>query len=114
MKTWDWWVPWVFSVATFIATHLLTRRSQSFQELTEVKNAYKMRVEELEKKVVTQEKELESLGKVVKETRTQQEENMKFMNKLQRQTNELIERESECQKRLQKFIDQHHNGRFPS
>jgi TolA-binding protein len=63
MKTWDWWVPYVAAFLGWLGTYLLNRRSDSFKELTEVKNAYKMRVEELGKRLEQLEPKVEELQK---------------------------------------------------
>lgn len=80
MKTWEWWVPWVSTAGGIVLTWLAGRRSQSFKEMTALKEDYKTRLQTVEKR-------LEAVLH-------QQDANTK-------QIAELTTREAECQKTVQ-------------
>lgn len=66
MKSWEWWVPYVAAFLGWLGTYLLNKRSDTFKELTEVKNAYKELNSELSKRIETletnQEKNMNELS----------------------------------------------------
>lgn len=97
---WEWYAPYISMFIGGVASWIIARRSQSFKELNEVKNTYRMRVAELEKHVV-------KLDGKVNKMQAAQNDNIEHIGRLQTITDELIRREDECQRKLLEYIQKY-------
>lgn len=77
MRSWEWWVPYVAAFLGWLGTYLLNKRSDTFKELTEVKNAYKELNAELSNRIgileTNQESNMNELSSHKKKISSQEE-----------------------------------------